>query len=211
MLPPVDRLQSCRGCHLSDCHSVVQLSCCRVAQASDGETRLLADRVQRVPRKRSGARSRSGERCRGENRCDRGRTLPEYFTDDPVVVKTVVIRGLAIKSHADVARRRRPRPEPVAVPFYSPLFPVSDRPRRVQHNAEASHSNGGGLPSFALIAKLAGRVVQVYRGSRYRFATRNNIISDSAKKFQCENIAFVRTLLHTIQFCMFISFIAKHR
>lgn len=28
-----------------------------------------------------------------------GRMLPEYFTDDPVVVKRVVIRGLAIKSH----------------------------------------------------------------------------------------------------------------
>lgn len=79
-----------------------------------------------LPRKRSGARSRSRERCRGENRCDRDRTLPEYFTDDPVVVKTVVIRGLAIKSHAGVARRRRPRPEPVAIPLYSPLFLVSD-------------------------------------------------------------------------------------
>lgn len=172
MLPPVDQLQTCRGCHLSDCHSVVQLSCCRVARVSDGngETRLLADRVQRVLRKRSGARSCSRERCRGENRCDRGRTLPEYFTDDPMVVKSVVIRGLAIKSHAGVARRRRPQPEPVAVPLYSLLFSVSDRPRRARYNAEASHSNGGaGLPSFALLAKLAGRVVQVYPGSRYRF------------------------------------------
>lgn len=138
-------------------------------EASDGETRLLADRVQRVLRKRSGTRSCSREWCRGENRCDRGRTLPEYFTDDPVVVKTVVIRGLAIKSHAGVARRRRPRPKPVAVPLYSLLFSVSDRPRREQHNVEASHSNVGGLPSFALLVKLARRVVASNRGSRYRF------------------------------------------
>lgn len=66
-----------------------------------------------------------------------GRTLPEYFTDDPVVVKTIVIRGLAIKSYAGVARRRRPQ----SVPLYSPLFSVSDRPRRAQHNAKISHSN----------------------------------------------------------------------
>lgn len=129
MLPPVDRLQSCRGCHLSDCHSVVQLSCCRVAGASERWRDAAVGRpssTSSLPRKRSGARSRSREWCRSENRCDRDRMLPEYFTDDPVVVKTVVIRGLAIKSHAGVARRRRPRPEPVAIPLYSPLFLVSD-------------------------------------------------------------------------------------
>jgi len=145
------------------------------------ETRLLADRVQRVLRKRSGARSYSRERCRGENRCDRGRTLPEYFTDDLVVVKTVVIRDLAIKSHAGVARRRRPRPEPVVVPLYSLLFPVSDCPRSERGTTPRPPIQTTAVSlRFALLAKLAGRVYRM----RDIDSTRNNVISDSVKKFQ---------------------------
>lgn len=53
---------------------------------SGGEARLPADRVQRIPRKRSGTRA-ARENGAGAKIGAIGRTLPEYFTDDPVMVK----------------------------------------------------------------------------------------------------------------------------
>jgi len=181
MLPPVDRLQSCRGCHLSDCHSVVQLSFCRVARARDAAVGRPSSTSS--PEEKWGALSYSRERCWGENRCDRGRTLPEYFTDDLVVVKTVVIRDLAIKSHAGVARRRRPRPESVVVPLYSLLFPVSDCPRSERgttprppiQTAAASLHSCCSRNSPDEYTECEGRDID---------STKNNVISDSVKKFQ---------------------------
>lgn len=95
-----------------------------------------------------------------------GRTLPEYFTDDPVMVKP---RRYPWPRYKKTRGRRSESPY-----FFLHFYFPNARPRRAQHDAEASHSNHG-VPSFALHAKLARRVTQ----PRHRVSIRPEITSSA--------------------------------
>lgn len=130
MLSPVDRLQPCRGCHLSGCHSVVQLSWCRVARESKRERERWRGAAASRPSSTGSPEEKWGALALSRSVPGRskigaiGRMLPEYFTDDPLVVKPRRYPWPRYKKPTTgAARRRRPQfLEFVAVLLYSCLY-----------------------------------------------------------------------------------------